>query len=199
LTDIDLLFRFGVALFIGILVGLQREYAFGGPEKEVFAGVRTFGLMGLIGCGAALVSDILASPWPFVAAVLVVGAFLAVTYYIDATRGGRWPDHRDRRCADGAGRRAGLLGFCFAGGGHGSHHGGLAVHQGRDARVRAKAEPGGYLRRPQIGSHQRHHPAPAAQPELRTGTFRHLQPLPRSGCWWSSSQVSISSATCWSN
>jgi uncharacterized membrane protein (DUF4010 family) len=43
--------------------------------------------MGLIGCGAALVSDILASPWPFVAAMLVVGAFLAVTYYIDATRG----------------------------------------------------------------------------------------------------------------
>jgi uncharacterized membrane protein YhiD involved in acid resistance len=87
LTDIDLFFRFGVALFIGILVGLQREYAFGGPEKEVFAGVRTFGLMGLIGCGAALVSDILASPWPFVAAMLVVGAFLAVTYYIDAIRG----------------------------------------------------------------------------------------------------------------
>jgi uncharacterized membrane protein (DUF4010 family) len=87
LTDIDLFFRFGVALFIGILVGLQREYAFGGPEKEVFAGVRTFGLMGLIGCGAALVSDILDSPWPFVAAMLVVGAFLAVTYYIDATRG----------------------------------------------------------------------------------------------------------------
>jgi uncharacterized membrane protein (DUF4010 family) len=87
LTDIDLFFRFGVALFIGILVGLQREYAFGGPEKEVFAGVRTFGLMGLIGCGAALISDILNSPWPFVAAMLVVGAFLAVTYYIDATRG----------------------------------------------------------------------------------------------------------------
>jgi uncharacterized membrane protein (DUF4010 family) len=87
LTDIDLFFRFGVALFIGILVGLQREYAFGGPEKEVFAGVRTFGLMGLIGCGAALVSDILGSPWPFVAAMLVVGAFLAVTYYIDAIRG----------------------------------------------------------------------------------------------------------------
>jgi uncharacterized membrane protein (DUF4010 family) len=87
LTDIDLFFRFGVALFIGILVGLQREYAFGGPEKEIFAGVRTFGLMGLIGCGAALVSDILGSPWPFVAAMLVVGAFLAVTYYIDAMRG----------------------------------------------------------------------------------------------------------------
>jgi len=87
LTDIDLFFRFGVALFIGILVGLQREYAFGGPEKEIFAGVRTFGLIGLIGCGAALVSDVMLSPWPFVAAMLVVGTFLAVTYYIDATRG----------------------------------------------------------------------------------------------------------------
>jgi uncharacterized membrane protein (DUF4010 family) len=87
LVDTDLFLRFGVALVIGILVGLQREYAFGGPEKEVFAGVRTFALLGLIGCAAAFFADLFNSPWPFVAIVLVVGAFLTVTYFIDAWRG----------------------------------------------------------------------------------------------------------------
>jgi uncharacterized membrane protein (DUF4010 family) len=86
-NETTLFFRFGVALVIGILVGLQREYAFGEPGKELFAGVRTFALMGLIGCTAALATDLLASPWPFVAILLIVGILLTVSYFIDAWRG----------------------------------------------------------------------------------------------------------------
>ena len=50
LNEQSLFLRFGVAVLIGILVGMQREYSFGEPEKEHAAGVRTFALMGLIGC-----------------------------------------------------------------------------------------------------------------------------------------------------
>lgn len=87
MTELDLFFRFGVALIIGILVGLQREHASGAEAVELFAGVRTFALTGLLGCGAALASDTLASPWPFVAVILTVGVFLAVSHFIDAWRG----------------------------------------------------------------------------------------------------------------
>jgi uncharacterized membrane protein YhiD involved in acid resistance len=87
MEGIDLFFRFGVAMVIGVLVGLQREYAFNEPGKELFGGVRTIALLGLIGCTASLVAHALNSPWPYVAIVLVAGAFLTVTYYIDAMRG----------------------------------------------------------------------------------------------------------------
>jgi uncharacterized membrane protein (DUF4010 family) len=83
----NLFYRFGAALVIGILVGLQREYAYGDPDREMFAGARTFALMGLIGCTAALVADLLASPWAFIGIVLLLGAFITVAYFISAWRG----------------------------------------------------------------------------------------------------------------
>ncbi len=83
----SIFFRFGAALFIGILIGLQREYAFNKLDKELAAGVRTFALMGLIGSIAAFASDILKSPWPFVSIIVVFGALLSVNYFIEAWRG----------------------------------------------------------------------------------------------------------------
>lgn len=41
----DPFYRFGAALVIGMLVGLQREYAYGDPDREMFAGVQTFAPM----------------------------------------------------------------------------------------------------------------------------------------------------------
>jgi uncharacterized membrane protein (DUF4010 family) len=84
----NLFYRFGVALVIGILVGLQREYAYGDPDREMFAGVRTFALMALLGGMAAMVADHLASPWPFVGIMLLVGLLIAIAYFISAQRGG---------------------------------------------------------------------------------------------------------------
>jgi uncharacterized membrane protein (DUF4010 family) len=83
----SLFLRFGIALVIGILVGLQREYSSDTHGKEMPAGVRTFGLLGLIGCSAALVSDLLKSPWPFVGVMLTLGIFFAINYYLEAANG----------------------------------------------------------------------------------------------------------------
>lgn len=87
MEEIDLFFRFAVAAAIGVAVGLQREYAFTEPKSELFAGVRTFALMSLVGCTGALISEVLDSPWPFIMVLAVVGSFIAVTYFVDAQRG----------------------------------------------------------------------------------------------------------------
>jgi len=83
----DLFYRFGAALAIGFLVGLQREYAHGGPDKDIFAGERTMALMGVLGCTAALITDVLASPWPFVGIIVLLGVLIAIAYSVGAWRG----------------------------------------------------------------------------------------------------------------
>jgi uncharacterized membrane protein (DUF4010 family) len=82
-----LFYRFGAALAIGFLVGLQREYAHGCSGREIFAGERTLALMGLVGCTAAMAADVLASPWPFVGILAVMGGLIVVAYSIGAWRG----------------------------------------------------------------------------------------------------------------
>jgi uncharacterized membrane protein (DUF4010 family) len=86
LDETTLFFRFGIALLIGILVGIQREYSFKEPDTE-HPGIRTFALMGLIGCTSALTSDLIHSPLPFVSVIIVVGGFFTVTYFIGAWKG----------------------------------------------------------------------------------------------------------------
>lgn len=85
-----LFYRFGVALFIGILVGLQREYAHDvddAPEQKSFAGVRTFALLGLAGCTAAFAAELLNSPWVLIGLLAPIGALIAIAYYILASAG----------------------------------------------------------------------------------------------------------------
>ena len=55
---INTFYRFGAALLIGVLVGLQRAYAHLQQEKEEksFGGTRTFALLGLLGCTAAFLA-----------------------------------------------------------------------------------------------------------------------------------------------
>ncbi|HEY76889.1 MAG TPA: MgtC/SapB family protein [Thermoflexia bacterium] len=86
--QIDLFYRFGVALAIGFLIGLQREYAHGGAGREIFAGERTLALMGLVGCTAALMADLLDSPWAFLGIVLAIAALIIVAYFVGAWRRG---------------------------------------------------------------------------------------------------------------
>ncbi|MGB2963399.1 MAG: MgtC/SapB family protein [Anaerolineales bacterium] len=82
----DLFLRFGAALLIGVLIGMQREYAHGASKGgELFAGARTFALMSLFGASAALLADLFQSPWIFIGLIILLGTMVIVAYSITAT------------------------------------------------------------------------------------------------------------------
>jgi uncharacterized membrane protein (DUF4010 family) len=81
-----LVLRFGIALFIGVLIGLEREYARLKEEVKAFAGVRTFPLISLLGCSAALISELTAA-WSFAVVAFLVGLLIAIAYAFDAREG----------------------------------------------------------------------------------------------------------------
>ncbi|MBN1667460.1 MAG: MgtC/SapB family protein, partial [Anaerolineales bacterium] len=86
-VQLDLFLRFGVALAIGFMVGLQREFALGRAKRPISAGERTFALIGLLGCLAAMASDELGSPLPFIAVVFLFSLFTVVSYHVEAIKG----------------------------------------------------------------------------------------------------------------
>lgn len=86
MTPTNLFYRFGAALAIGLLAGLQREFAYGGSDKELFAGIRTFPLIGLLGCTAALMADELGSPWGIVTLALPMGALVVAAHVMASWR-----------------------------------------------------------------------------------------------------------------
>ena len=79
--------RFGLALIIGILVGLQREYSYQRADREQFAGARTLALIALAGCASALLADLAGMSWIFIAAFAAVSSLIAISYFVTATRG----------------------------------------------------------------------------------------------------------------
>ncbi len=81
----DLFFRFGAALLIGMLIGMQREYAKGIKKEGFFAGVRTYSLMSLFGAASALITDVYATPIIFFGLTLIVGMTVIIAYYVGAT------------------------------------------------------------------------------------------------------------------
>jgi hypothetical protein len=87
--QIDLFYRFGAALLIGLLVGLQREYSHLQQEQEekLFGGVRTFALLGLLGCTAAFVAARAGSVLAFVVVIAISGGLIMIAYAVTARRG----------------------------------------------------------------------------------------------------------------
>jgi len=85
-TQSQLFLRFAVALGIGFLIGLQREYAHGGGKRNITAGERTISLVSLGGCLAAMLADKFRSPWILVGAMALVGLYSAIGYAIEAWR-----------------------------------------------------------------------------------------------------------------
>jgi uncharacterized membrane protein (DUF4010 family) len=89
---IEQLYRFGVALGIGLLIGLQREYAYAKKNQTeaqagLFAGTRTFPLLGMIGWLAAFSADSLNSPFPFIAIILPTFLLIITAYHNTARHG----------------------------------------------------------------------------------------------------------------
>ena len=82
----ELMLRFGIALLIGVLIGLEREYARLREEVKSFAGVRTFPLIALLGCSAALLAELTgAVTFGIMASLLAV--LIAIAYAFDAREG----------------------------------------------------------------------------------------------------------------
>ncbi|MEO6098147.1 MAG: MgtC/SapB family protein [Fibrobacteria bacterium] len=84
----DLFLKYAVSLAIGILIGMQREFATGMEARELPAGVRTFALIGIWGCLTAHVAVLTGSPLPLATCLIILGAFLTTVYVIE-TKGGR--------------------------------------------------------------------------------------------------------------
>lgn len=90
-TDLELVtifYRFGVALVLGALVGLEREYSqeSGQSREEAFAGLRTFVFISLLGCGAAFVTG-LGLDWFFSIAFVALTGLVGAAYVISASAG----------------------------------------------------------------------------------------------------------------
>jgi uncharacterized membrane protein (DUF4010 family) len=76
-TDVGLEFfrDFATAIGLGLLMGLERER---NPSNR--AGLRTFGLVSLLGTVIALLADRMHSPWLLAAGLLVVGTMMVAAY-----------------------------------------------------------------------------------------------------------------------
>jgi uncharacterized membrane protein (DUF4010 family) len=83
--DLDLALRFGVALGLGFVLGLERERS--RPGEEHFAGVRTFALIALLGGLAAYVQMQFGLEWLAVAVFVGLAALALVSHAITAERG----------------------------------------------------------------------------------------------------------------
>lgn len=77
----ELFYHFGVALAIGLLIGMEREFKKSDEAQQfLFGGIRTFPLLALTGSSAAMLGDLMNSPWGFVLPIVITGAFLVVAY-----------------------------------------------------------------------------------------------------------------------
>jgi uncharacterized membrane protein (DUF4010 family) len=77
-TAVENVQSFATALAIGLLIGLERE-----RRTDVKAGLRTFALVGLLGCLSALLAQQTGNGWILAAGLLAVGAMMIVSHAID--------------------------------------------------------------------------------------------------------------------
>lgn len=69
-----------IALAIGALVGLEREYARYKKKAHEYAGIRTFPLIALIGAISAYLGELI-SIWIFIVSIFLMGSLIVVAYF----------------------------------------------------------------------------------------------------------------------
>lgn len=82
----EIFIGFLVALAAGALIGLERQQDKAASHQSGPGGVRTFPLIALTGALAAFASNTLGI-WPFLGALIVIGSFLAISFYKDRGKG----------------------------------------------------------------------------------------------------------------
>lgn len=79
-----------IALAIGLLIGAEREWSQRLEKTErVMAGIRTFGLLGLLGALAVVLTDVL-GPYAWAAVLLAVAMLVVAGYLAEARATGDW-------------------------------------------------------------------------------------------------------------
>jgi uncharacterized membrane protein (DUF4010 family) len=78
---------FAIALFIGALVGLEREKKKAAEGDLGLGGIRTFILVAMAGAVSGWLSVQLASPWLFAAALVIVAALVLAGYILTVHEG----------------------------------------------------------------------------------------------------------------
>lgn len=84
IDPLALALRFGAALGLGVLLGLERERS---KTESSFAGVRTFALIALAGGIAGFLDFSLARPWLALGVFAVTSGLVIVSYAVTAQRG----------------------------------------------------------------------------------------------------------------
>jgi len=83
LPELGILFqRFGIALGLGLMIGLERER----EAPDAFAGIRTFPLIAIMGCAAGLLNDHFFYG-SFAIALAIVTAFVLASYILTGSAG----------------------------------------------------------------------------------------------------------------
>jgi len=85
MDELTLAMRFGAALGLGVLLGLERERT--KPAGLGFAGVRTIALIALAGALAAYFDQVLGLSWLALAVFVAVAALVTVSYAVTSSRG----------------------------------------------------------------------------------------------------------------
>src|ERR1700740_655276 len=83
--DLGLALRFGAALGLGLLLGLERERK--RDAELLFGGIRTFALIALLGAVGAFMEREMDQGWLVLATFAAVSALVIVSYATTAARG----------------------------------------------------------------------------------------------------------------
>lgn len=79
MVEVIFLQKFFVALALGLLIGLEREYARYKKRTHDYAGIRTFPLIALFGALAAFLGEVI-NVWLLVVASILMGLLIVVAY-----------------------------------------------------------------------------------------------------------------------
>ena len=85
MIELNTAWQFGVALGLGMLIGLERERTRG--EERTFAGVRTFSLVALLGATAVYAGEQSGLPWIVGLVFGAVVALVVAAYHVTAKNG----------------------------------------------------------------------------------------------------------------
>lgn len=85
MVELTFLQSFGIALLLGALIGLEREYARYRQRGHQYAGIRTFPLIALLGALAAYLGENI-SIWLLLFSFLLVGIMILIAYFAVADR-----------------------------------------------------------------------------------------------------------------